>query len=795
MQEVYGDGFAEHTTPDFEEVPMPPLADNDVYEDAYSPPTAASTGGYPPSPRATKSPSPKGMTGARLNIPGAGGGGGMQGSPIVKVEQFTPTHSTNGDNGNVVGVNMHPTPLSFNNDSTSTSSDLREEGGGGEQLTIKRGEDGEWSGGFDPTMRFSGELPFNLKELSIQQALDIKKAEIEGWLERNADASVKNPRGRTGSGSGGSGGLKVKVPKRIRAKSFSDLRTSRRGLLGSDPVAPAAPAAPVAPGESSAGNVAGVVVIDVDGDIDSSDEDSSVASSFNEGSLDDVLDDDESMSTSEAPPTAEELKKAQLEAEEEERRRLENDPAYFPKPNEFYSAHPWNDTASSVLRGARIAMKNQPHTANAAMMRFQKYAENIETASRVATFGSQASRGRRLSAGDADKTLVETGLLKRLSFGKDKDKDKDKESGHQRRPSIWGNKVKNSLKRGFSNAGDKDKGKGGDGSNNNEKSDLADTDASGRKRGDSTASSITSGISFGPPKSTKSWTKIGGLSLDTSVTSVPNAFAQMAGISAGVGKSSGHTSKPTSPSPPERKPTGLGIGMGDVMQALRRPRSKSELVTGSKPKPGKQTFGIVGLLGQYGGPPALPIKSPVGSGSSAGSKLRTSFTFGEDSRQRGLEDAKQNLLSPPDPHRHDGYDDDDDDMGEHEALPAAASGGLASGTRLPKLDITPNAEGFAGHVKEKTPNLQPKLVERIVYEQGKRYKKLVDHRQKHLAAIKNSGKCANGANCRGHVGAIGAGGQEEEHGHRRNVSPEGFEGEGNFLSFLLLLLSLGRSSL
>lgn len=786
MHDAYGDGFAEHTTPDFEEVEMPPLAVDDVYEvgDGVGPFSAhpAATGGrYPLSPRATKSPSPKGMTSTSLTVPGASGGSGMQGSPIVKVEQFTPTHSVNGGNG--MGINMHPTPLSFNSGGTSTSSDQPAEGiTGMESLTVKRGEDGAWSGGINPTMRSvlgnSGELPFNLKEQSIQQALDVKKAEIEDWLKRNTDASKKegkHSRGRSVSSVGRVGGLKVKTPKRGRAKSFSDLRV--KGDSSSMDLAPAMAA--VTPGESSVGNRTGVLMID-DDDIDSSDEDSSVASSFNEGSLDNVLGDDESMNTSEAPPTEGELKKSELE-EEEEQRRLENDPAYFPKPRQFYSAHPWHDTVGPVMRGARIAMKNQPHTANAAIMKFQAYAENIETASRVATFGSQASRSRRLSAGDADKTLVESGLLKRLSFGRDKDK--EKESTHQRRPSIWGNMVKNSLKRGFSNAGDKGKEK--ESENDNEKSSLGDSDTPTRRRGDSTASSLASATSFGPPKPSKSWTKV-SLKVDTTVTSVPSAFAQMAGIGAGIGQSSAHiTSKPTSPSPPEKRPTGLGMGAG-VMQALRRPRSKSELITGPRlQKNSKPAFGIVGLLGQYGGPPAVPIKSPVGSGSSAGSKLKPSFTFGEESRQRGIADVKQNLLSPPDPHRHDGYDDDDDDMDDHEneAILAATSGGVTPGTKLPKLNITPNAEGFAGHVRERTPGLPPKLVDRIVHEQGKRYKKLVDHRQKHLAATKNSGRCGNGAKCRGSVGAIGAGGQEEGNGHKRGISTGSYEGESEFLTY------------
>lgn len=761
MQDAYGDGFNEHTTPDFEAVDMPPLADDNIYEDSVDPytphPATASSGGYPPSPRATLSPSPKGMASASLNIPGTAFSN--RGSPVVKVEQFTPAHSAYSGNG--MGANIHPTLLS-NSTPASSSPHSGDAGAATRSLTVNRDENGVWTGGLDPIIRSvsgnDGELLFNLKEQSVLAALEVKNAEIQDWL---TNASRVNPRARATSAGEKSGELTVKA-KRSRAKSFTDSRTKQDPLK----VDPAATTSAVMLGESSTRNSAGVSATDAI-EIDSSD-DSSVASSSNDGSLDDFLGDDESMNTSEAQPTEEDLKKSELEADEEQR-RLENDPAFFPKRSQFYSSHPWNDTVGPITRGAGIARQNQPHTANAAIVKYQLYAENIDSASRVATFGSQASRNW-LSFSDADKAMVESGM-KRLSFGRDKDKDKEKEFGHQRRSSLWGNMVKNSLKRGFSNASE-NKGKEAEGECDNEKSSLGGVGVPGRKRGDSTASSaassITSGGHFGPPKQTRSWTK-GGPRVDTS-----SAFAHMAGIGAGIGKSSAHA-----PTPPERR---------SVMGVLRRPRSRSELGVNSKLH--KPTFGIVGLLGQYGGPPALPIKSPVVSGnSSAGAKLKSSFSFGDESRQRGTADAKQ-LLIPPDPHRHDGYDDDDDDdndndMNENGTAPDAAPSGPAPETRLLKLNITPTMEGFAAHIREKTPKLHPKLMDRIVYEQAKRYKKLVEHRQKHLAAIKNGERCANGTKCGGSVGAIGAGGQEGCE-HRRNAFSGGHEGEGEGEPFLLL---------
>lgn len=757
MPDAFGDGFNEHTTPHFEEVEMPPLADDNVYEvdegvDPYTattPATTGDTGGtYPPSPRASKSPSPKGTTSANLNIPGATTGNG---SPVLKSEQLTPAHSANG--GNSIGANMRPVSLSY---STSTSSGPSRGDVVGTAAakgpTVKRGEDGSWVGGIGPTMRSApendGELVFNLKEQSMQAAMDAKHAEIEDWLKKHPNTSGKDGKGSRARAT--SSGLAAKAKRHI-SKSITDLKTKQ------DPprVDPAVAAKAAALGEICTPRYMRDPATNAADDDDDSSDDSTVASSFIEGSLDDVLNDDESMSTSEAPPTEEDLKKSELEAEEEEQRRLENDPAFLPRPKQFYS-RPWDDIADPIARGAEIAMQSQPQTANAAIMKFRKYADNIETASRVATYGSQTSRRtRRPSSGDVDKTLVGPGLLERLTFsGRG-------ESGHQKRPSLWGHMVK-----GF---GSENKNKDEKGENDNEKSGLGNVGSLGRKRGGSTASSIASSIAsgtpFGPPKPTRSWSR-GSLMVDTSV---PSAFAQMAGIGAGIGKSSAHTST-SPPAPPEKRNTGLAMGVN----AIKALGSSSKLYKNSKP-----AFGIVGLLGQYGGPPALPIKSPVGSGSSPGGKLKQSFTFGEESSQRGIAGVEQ-LLIPPDPHRHDGYDDDDDDDMDgngDEAVAVAASGDSAMETRLPKLNITPNMEGFAAHIREGTPNLHPKLMDRIVSEQLKRYKKLVEHRQKHLAAIKHDGKCANGAKCRGTVGAIGAGGQEG-FGHRRNVSTGSYEGEG-----------------
>ncbi|CUS12138.1 unnamed protein product [Tuber aestivum] len=746
-----GPGYSVNTTPGFDEVDMPPLADENtaLYDEGidpldqlsgpYSSPVNRNLGIYhPPSPRPTVSPSPAGLTASNL-CGFTAVNSNFRKSPVVKVEEFTPQ-----DNG------MHPTPTSHAPTGSSSSSGTGA-AQGGDNLTVNRGEDGSWKGGLDPTARREvelglGDLPFSLKEQEIIRGIEEKNADIEDWLSRNTNLSVK-------------------PADKKRSRSLADFR--RRPV-----VPPKSKDDSVRPGESSP--TTGAVLFDEDDDTglpgayDYEIDDSSVASSFIEGSLDDPLEDRGPMDTGENPPSEIELRKT-AEEEEAEQKRRETDPQYYPRPNQFYSAHPWNDTVAQVGRGAAITSRNQPNTANAAIIKFCRYAENIETASRVATFGSQMSKSRRLSAGDADRFLA-NGLLKSLSFGREKDKEKEKEKqlNHQRRPSMWGT-IPSRLKRGFSNAGDREREK------EKEKERLGTgLSTEGRKRGNSAASlASTASHAFAPIKRGSSFAKPAPKSpLRVDTKNIGGAIAQIAGMAAGAGQSSAHTAHTASTagiiSPPTRSLSG-----GFIAQTVKRARSKSD-ISSSKLQKEKPVFGIVSMLGQYGGPPALPIGSPVQSAESE--SPRRNFTFGEESRKRGTAAAK--LLCPPDPHRHDGYDEDDDnDMDEDDMQNNQHTAPPGARPPLPKLDITPNPEGFSQHVRGLTPALHPKLVDRVVYEQGKRFKKLVEHRQKHLAAIRGGRRCGNATKCRGPVGSIGPGGDPSANGHKRNTSGGSVEGE------------------
>ncbi|MCJ1362506.1 hypothetical protein MMC16_001609 [Acarospora aff. strigata] len=86
--------------------------------------------------------------------------------------------------------------------------------------------------------------------------------------------------------------------------------------------------------------------------------------------------------------------------------------------NQSYRSRPWEDPPYDLIADGMAA---QPTTSNAAIMRFKQRADNLETASRVATWGT-----RRMSETDIDKIVGDGGLFKRLSFGKEKDKSKAK---------------------------------------------------------------------------------------------------------------------------------------------------------------------------------------------------------------------------------------------------------------------------------------------------------------------------------------------------------------------------------
>jgi hypothetical protein len=669
---------------------------------------SAGSSGYPPSPRLTASPHPAHM------------------SPKVTISRTT-------YNSSIVKIE-HPTPVDHQSPySSSSSSGMAED-----NTTIRRGDDGSWRGGIDPSGRGGEYLPFSLKEQEFERMKQAKNADVEEWLRRSAQQLPRQPT---------TNGLTAPKDGRRRAKSVSDFRASEAFVDGKT----------VSPVLNGASSVNGIVINDDDDDDDSSV--ASVDSAWKEGSLDEQTPPDVEK---EHPPTDEDLKMTEADEELLQKER-ENDPAFLPKPRQFFGSHPWNDIVGPVSRGATMTHRNQPSTANAAIMKFRRYADNIETASRVATFGSNMTKGRRNSAGDADKVLP--GPLKRLSFGRDKDKDKNKNgAAPTRRPSIWGG-FRSGLKRSLSNAGDKDKDKDraqdGTGENGKEKEKEKEKDNNrlqspvepGRKRGRSfsglnSSSPFAQGIlgpAFGQP------------SLQVQTTNIGSAFAQMASplMAAGAGANKPATSN----------------GVAGVVNRIRRNRSKSDLQR-------KHIFGVVtSLVG-----PALPASPPEKEITPG--RIEKKFTFGEESQKRGVEGARK-LLSPDDARREG--DDDDMDDGDFSPQTARTPGGTKA--QLPKHEIIPTLDGFAQNVRILAPGLSQKLVDRIAHEQCKRFKKLVDHRHKHLTAIKSNRPCTNGAKCRKVFGAIGVGsdGVVGVTGHKRGNNC--FDGDDHGRSHIIYIFT------
>ncbi|KAF3933925.1 hypothetical protein ABW19_dt0205901 [Dactylella cylindrospora] len=228
--------------------------------------------------------------------------------------------------------------------------------------------------------------------------------------------------------------------------------------------------------------------------------------------------------------------------EEEDMALVNNDD---PHPNEYYRPAPWHDAPKpiSTLNVRDGITRAQPHSSNAAIERWKRANENIETASRVATFGT--IRSRRYSIGEMD------GLFKRMSFGLGEENLTVVQRPHaqqDRKPSLF--EVKNVLKR-FSSAGHEHKDAAlhalqnfsdkVTSSSKEPKPLRKDSQKSkiGRERSPSRLSSLTRKLSKKRKQSDTEPTK------DTA-----SAFAGIAGLGMTIGSSASAATGVTSPSNP-----------------------------------------------------------------------------------------------------------------------------------------------------------------------------------------------------------------------------------------------------
>ena len=368
--------------------------------------------------------------------------------------------------------------------------------------------------GIDPLVRNqvnSMDIP-TLQEQEDARQIAEKNAEIAQWLSTSDAGSAEgDPPSPKALGSS----LRSRPVERHRAKSVGDPRVMSNTTVLDDRAIPG-------PG----------ILLDVDS-----------------GSEDD--DDEEEESFVESPPA--DVDEAYSESEELYRTIDEE-----PHPSQFrHTIRPWADPRIDTYEARNRPQQIQPPTANAAIMWLHRQAGDIETSSRVATWGT-----RRLSETDVDKFIKDGGVLKRLSFGKEKAKSKpDRRSSGpgflnsllQRAPS---NKRRHSEKNAH----------------------VPLTASSERKRKDS-------GSNLLPPARTPSFPR------RNQKLSTIGAMTAMTGQMVAVASNSVSATNPTPPPGPWER----------SKQMIKRSRSKSDLVRSTSSE------GLKGLWSKAGGPPVANL--------------------------------------------------------------------------------------------------------------------------------------------------------------------------------------------
>ncbi|KAI9843239.1 MAG: hypothetical protein M1837_006528 [Sclerophora amabilis] len=470
----------------------------------------------------------------------------------------------------------------------------------------------------------------NLREQEEHRKVIEKNADVETWLSGSAASSV----GGDGSFSHGPGrsASKSRTARRRRAKSTGDV-----ARVDSDPIR---------------SYINGTVMDDSD--------------IPGPGVL---IDEESADSESEAETHVSSPPASPRRADVHE----EGSTGYFPPfedeephPRRFYGGRPWADP---LWQSDADGSQNQPTTANAAMMRFRQRAENIETASRVATWGT-----RRLSETDLDKMFAPEGFSKRLSFNSIKEKNKDRGDKRGNFFDLEGMK-KLIPKRSGSNLKRNRSVKA-------PQEQHLHHEPTERSRKESVASGA-------PPRRIPSFSK----RPKTPKINTGSAVAAITGQIASIGRSGSVSA------------TGAGPPSSPWAQArdtIKRSRSRSDLTR--KPSPVEISGpGLSDLLARSGGPPMPMLASPP------------------------HEQSFQAFGSPEAPH-------DQGDNGEIE------DNGVTMNLNIRPDPISPNFTGFYVNVKQLNPRLVPALVDRVSHEQVRRFKKLVEHKVKHLNAMK-IGRC------------------------------------------------------
>ncbi|KAF2674589.1 hypothetical protein BT63DRAFT_14841 [Microthyrium microscopicum] len=297
--------------------------------------------------------------------------------------------------------------------------------------------------------------------------------------------------------------------------------------------------------------------------------------------------------------------------------------------------------------------RNQPYTANDAMMVYQSKAKEVDNASLAATIGSRRRSVTDLA--DLDSLWSQPGISREVTI------DPNNQS-----------KEKKGISGYFSNM----------------LPGRVPSRSNSKKRKSDAGSSVTA------PSAVKAETQNAG-------PSMPRRKSSLLG-------------RPKTPMLDTNLSSTGTEGRSPIMATIQkfRHRSKSDIGNiGRSRSPGGH---LADQWRKHGGPPVGTLASPA-------------IPFG------------QSLLSPS-PHPQDAGEDSDED-GEGE------TGVTMDLTVRLDMNVIPTFDGFQRQINSLNPHLEPKILDRLVQEQSKRYKRLVDSRIDHQRVTTMKGHCSSKGYC------------------------------------------------
>ncbi len=529
-------------------------------------------------------------------------------------------------------------------------------------LTVQQGEDAEdletqndyfnvqgpadqasGRSGLDPQARNqlqNTEVP-NLKEQEFQAQMELKNQDVEEWLHRSEptnqdeiDAHPTRPKASNERHRAKSAGA--------HALSYANLESLKMTSADSHIPGP------------------GVLINEESGDEEDYEEDDAIS-----------IEDSPPPTTARGEPVNDRPGEAKAGVYDE----LPNQPP-------LYRAKLWQDP---VYDSSDPGVKMQPETASAAIMRFQQRAGDIETLSRVATWGT-----RRMSESDLN------GLFHGLSMnekaqGPAKQKRDRRGSFLQQISGRLGSKKSNSnLKRQDSDKSIKSK----------DQSTYPPPIVEHNRKDSQGSRRESLGVPQVPPSGLKRMSSSSKRPKSPRINT-GSAVAAMAFQAGALG--AGGSVSATGNSSPTAWPKNI----------MKRSRSRSELNNLGSQGPASSSAtelgqsGLAAMWTKQGGPPMPTLATP----------LKNEETL------NSIGDVE---------------DEDEDDVGEDH--------GVTMDLSVRFDPIVPTLEGFKSNIRELNPRLPPFMFDRIAQEQLRRFKKLMDFKIKHAQAL-SIGKCASGKHC------------------------------------------------